>query len=70
MVKHIFYDIHGNEIKVAVCESCGHEVDITKIRNLKINGIEEIETTPLALIDAIMKDAIHPCCNDPDYMFK
>ena len=70
MVKHKFYNIYGDEIKVAVCSSCSHEVDVTKVMNLKINGIEEMETTPLILVDSIMRDAIHPCCNSPDYVFK
>ncbi len=61
------YNINNEEIKVVECVSCGHQVDATNIRNLKINGIDEMETSTLNMIDSLMVNAERPCCNNPDY---
>lgn len=56
------YDIDGNEITIVKCTECGHEVDITQLRNITVNGMEH--SSGLGLI---IPDAYAGCCERPNY---
>lgn len=67
-MKH--YDINNEKIVVARCKTCGHQVDISNIQGgIEINGLDEIESTSLVMIDSLMINALNPCCDEPDYEY-
>ena len=56
------YDIGGNEIIIVKCINCFHEVDITQLRGIDVNGMRHCNGFGL-----IVPDAFAECCDQPSY---
>lgn len=56
------YNLNGDKIKVVKCNSCGHEVDVSQLASIHVNGLRY--DVGLSLIVA---DKFAYCCDNSTY---